>query len=125
MAYFQFSPLPLFTALQIFQHRFLHITRSLTGKEEADGTPINKDGKPSEDGAASSSSSDELVPSSPELRYREVLAVPLPRRPLFPGGIIPVTVHNPALVQELATLKRQGYVIVCCLLSFLLEVFHR
>ncbi|CAL8462062.1 g1593 [Coccomyxa elongata] len=54
-----------------------------------------------------------LVPSSPELRHREVLAIPLPRRPLFPGNIMPVSVQNPKLVKELLELKRssgQAYV---------------
>ncbi|KAK9906845.1 hypothetical protein WJX75_009027 [Coccomyxa subellipsoidea] len=54
-----------------------------------------------------------LVPSSPELRHREVLAIPLPRRPLFPGNIMPVSVQNPKLVKELMELKRtsgQAYV---------------
>ena len=39
---------------------------------------------------------------------REVLAVPLPRRPLFPGGLMPVTVSNEKLIQELIQLKKNG-----------------
>ncbi|EIE24366.1 ATP-dependent protease La [Coccomyxa subellipsoidea C-169] len=42
-----------------------------------------------------------------------VLAIPLPRRPLFPGNIMPVSVQNPKLVKELLELKRtsgQAYV---------------
>lgn len=49
-----------------------------------------------------------LVPNSPELRYREVLAVPLARRPLFPGGIMPVMVTNNLLIKELIDIRRQG-----------------
>ena len=41
------------------------------------------------------------MPSRPEARYREVLAVPLPRRPLFPGVLMPVTVDDPLLVAAL------------------------
>jgi hypothetical protein len=48
------------------------------------------------------------VPNSHESRYREVFAVPLPRRPLFPGGIMPVTVHNNKLIKELVEIRRQG-----------------
>ena len=39
---------------------------------------------------------------------REVLAVALPRRPLFPGGLMPVTVSNEKLIQELIQLKKGG-----------------
>lgn len=38
----------------------------------------------------------------------QVLAVSLPRRPLFPGGLMPVTVHNDKLIQELIQLKKGG-----------------
>lgn len=39
----------------------------------------------------------------------QVFAVPLPRRPLLPGGIMPVTVQNNKLIKELVDLRRQGY----------------
>ena len=39
----------------------------------------------------------------------QVLAIPLPRRPLFPGNIMPVSVHNPKLVKELQELKKTGW----------------
>ena len=39
---------------------------------------------------------------------RQVLAVPLPRRPLFPGVLTPVTVDNPRLIEKLLDLKRDG-----------------
>ena len=50
-----------------------------------------------------------LVPaaSAPD-RLRDVLAIPLTRRPLFPGVLLPVTVDDPALVSRLASLKREG-----------------
>ena len=34
--------------------------------------------------------------------------MPLPRRPLFPGGFMPVTVSNEKLIQELIQLKKGG-----------------
>ena len=34
----------------------------------------------------------------------------LPRRPLFPGGLMPVTVSNEKLIQELIQLKKGGCV---------------
>lgn len=38
----------------------------------------------------------------------QVLAVALPRRPLFPGGLMPVSVQNEKLIQELIQLKKGG-----------------
>ncbi|KAI3429896.1 hypothetical protein D9Q98_010207 [Chlorella vulgaris] len=58
--------------------------------------------------SGSSSSSGLLVPNNPESRYREVLAVPLAMKPLFPGGIMPVTVTNNRLIKELMEQRRQG-----------------
>lgn len=55
------------------------------------------------------SSSSNLVPNNPEVRYREVLAIPLARRPLFPGGIMPVTVTDSKIIKELVEVRRQGY----------------
>lgn len=40
----------------------------------------------------------------------QVLAVPLPRRPLLPGGIMPVTVQSNELIKELVELRKQGWV---------------
>ena len=34
----------------------------------------------------------------------------LPRRPLFPGGLMPITVSNEKLIQELIQLKKGGCV---------------
>lgn len=48
------------------------------------------------------------MPSSPEQRYREVLAVPIARRPLFPGGILPVMVTDNEIIKELVEIRRQG-----------------
>jgi hypothetical protein len=84
---------------------------SITGKEVS---PRSSSGDAPSDtssssSASSSSGSNLLVPSTPESRYREVLAVPLPRRPLFPGGIMPVTIQNNKLIKELVELKRQGW----------------
>ena len=48
------------------------------------------------------------MPNSPEHRYREVLAVPVSRRPLFPGGILPVMVTDNNIIKELVEIRRQG-----------------
>lgn len=37
-----------------------------------------------------------------------MLAVALPRRPLFPGGLMPVTVTSEKLIEELIQLKKGG-----------------
>lgn len=59
------------------------------------------------EGEGAEASGGTLVPSSPEGRYREILAVPLPRRPLFPGGLMPVNITSNKLIKELVELKRQ------------------
>ena len=46
--------------------------------------------------------------NSPEHRYREVIAVPVGRRPLFPGGILPVMVTDNQIIKELVEIRRQG-----------------
>jgi len=43
----------------------------------------------------------------------QVLAIPLPRRPLFPGNIMPVSIQNPKLVKELMELKKDRQVEAC------------
>ena len=48
----------------------------------------------------------QTVTSVHDRREMQVLAVPLPRRPLFPGNIMPVSVQDPRLVKELLELKR-------------------
>ncbi len=58
--------------------------------------------------AAADADEGAVVPASTEARWREVLAVPLPRRPLFPGGIMPVTVRDERLVQALLEMRRAG-----------------
>ena len=47
-----------------------------------------------------------LLPSA--ARLLQVLVVPLGMRPLFPGGIMPVTVQNNKLIKELVEIRRQG-----------------
>ncbi|CAK0771468.1 hypothetical protein CVIRNUC_003863 [Coccomyxa viridis] len=100
--------------------------RSFAGKTESSGGIFSRIGRSisglsseesDSDGSDASSSatpaSGVLVPNTPEFRHREVLAVPLPRRPLFPGNIMPVAVQDPRLVRELLELKRssgQAYV---------------
>eukprot|EP00884_Botryococcus_braunii_P019992 jgi/Botrbrau1/6677/Bobra.0202s0021.2 len=49
-----------------------------------------------------------LIPTSPEVRYREVLAVPVPRRPLFPGLAMPVHVTDEKIVQRIQEAKADG-----------------
>lgn len=46
--------------------------------------------------------------ASAESRYREVLAVTLQRRPIFPGGLMPVSISDERLVRELLQLKKAG-----------------
>jgi len=49
-----------------------------------------------------------LVPNSPEARYREVLSIPVVRRPLFPGVIMPVMVQDNRVIKELIDIRKQG-----------------
>ncbi|CAI7917874.1 unnamed protein product [Closterium sp. NIES-53] len=50
-----------------------------------------------------------IVPAGPRPEhYPKVLAIPLTRRPLFPGFYVPVIVKNPKLVAALQALKAQG-----------------
>lgn len=49
-----------------------------------------------------------LIPSSPEQRYREVLSIPISRRPLFPGVIMPVMVKDNRIIKELIDVRKQG-----------------
>ncbi|CAI5475026.1 unnamed protein product [Closterium sp. Yama58-4] len=50
-----------------------------------------------------------IVPAGPRPEhYPKVLAIPLTRRPLFPGFYVPVIVKNPKLVAALQELKAQG-----------------
>ena len=64
-------------------------------------------------GAAAGGASAEksLVSTSAESWHREVLAVALPKKPLFPGGLMPVTVHDEKLIEELIKLKKGGCVL--------------
>ena len=55
-----------------------------------------------------SDGSNYLVTSSPELRYREVLSIPVYRRPLFPGVIMPVMVSDTRVIKELIDIRKQG-----------------
>eukprot|EP00889_Picochlorum_renovo_P004149 jgi/Picre1/31179/NNA_006533.t1 len=50
----------------------------------------------------------DLVPSSPEQRYREVLSIPVTKRPLFPGVIMPVMVRDNRVIKELVDIRKQG-----------------
>ncbi|CAI5962323.1 unnamed protein product [Closterium sp. NIES-65] len=50
-----------------------------------------------------------IVPAGPRPEhYPKVLAIPLTRRPLFPGFYVPVIVKNPKLVAALQELKARG-----------------
>ena len=40
--------------------------------------------------------------------HAQVLVVPLPLKPLFPGGIMPVTVTNNKLIKELFEIRKSG-----------------
>jgi Lon-like ATP-dependent protease len=75
-----------------------------------DASPAASDSSSSssDSSTASSSTGGHLMPNSPEQRYREVLAVPVSRRPLFPGGILPVMVTDNQIIKELVEIRRQG-----------------
>jgi len=78
-------------------------------KDESDSSVAQKrEELSSSDSDSSSSSGSQLIPNNPEARYREVFAVPLARRPLFPGGIMPVMVSNNTLIKEIIETRRQG-----------------
>ena len=51
-----------------------------------------------------------LVSNSAEGRYREVLAVAMPNKPLIPGGVLSVHVQNEKLIEELIRVKKNGCV---------------
>jgi len=65
-------------------------------------------GSGSGNNADSSSSSHQLIPSRPEDRYREVIAIPIARRPLFPGVIMPTMVTDTRVIKELIDVRKQG-----------------
>ncbi len=69
----------------------------------ADGSR-RRGGKP----AGHADGSNSLVTSSPEQRYREVLSIPVYRRPLFPGVIMPVMVSDTRVIKELIDIRKQG-----------------
>ncbi|PSC68558.1 Lon protease mitochondrial [Micractinium conductrix] len=75
---------------------------------EAGGVGSGGSGSSASGGGAAGGNGASLMTNAPESRYREVLAVPLAVRPLFPGGIMPVTVTNNQLIKELVELRRQG-----------------
>ena len=50
----------------------------------------------------------QLIASRPEDRYREVLAIPINRRPLFPGVIMPAMVTDTRIIKELIEVRKQG-----------------
>mmetsp|Transcript_6754 Transcript_6754/g.19426 ORF Transcript_6754/g.19426 Transcript_6754/m.19426 type:complete len:811 (+) Transcript_6754:304-2736(+) len=65
-------------------------------------------GRANGEGASGTSGESHLVASSPESRFREVLAVALTRRPIFPGGLMPINITGEKLVAELMQLKKAG-----------------
>lgn len=48
------------------------------------------------------------LPLCPALPCLQALVVPLATRPLFPGGLMPVTVTNNALIKELFEMRKSG-----------------
>ncbi|GJP30857.1 hypothetical protein CLOM_g7186 [Closterium sp. NIES-68] len=67
------------------------------------------EGAAGEGGLAGDGEETSIVPAGPRPEhFPKVLAIPLTRRPLFPGFYVPVTVKNPKLVQALQALKAQG-----------------
>ena len=61
-----------------------------------------------QDGTKGGNSKTDLIPSSPEQRYREVLSIPISKRPLFPGVIMPVMVKDNRVIKELIDVRKQG-----------------
>eukprot|EP00890_Picochlorum_soloecismus_P006709 jgi/Picsp_1/863/NSC_04351-R1_protein len=101
------------------------VWRYLTGSREDSSDKTDDDGQQQQGGdvhdvtpddakqSDGSSSQDEvgghgLVPNSPEARYREVLSIPVARRPLFPGVIMPVMVQDNRVIKELIDIRKQG-----------------
>jgi hypothetical protein len=60
-----------------------------------------------------------LVPNSPEARYREVLSIPVVRRPLFPGVIMPVMVQDNRVIKELIDIRKQGYAMMVAIVLYI------
>ncbi|KAL4421915.1 hypothetical protein ABPG77_005199 [Micractinium sp. CCAP 211/92] len=85
-------------------------SEAVGGASKGEGGATGRGPASGSDGSSSEAASGSglLVPNNPESRYRQVLAVPLAVRPLFPGGIMPVTVSNNQLIKELVELRRQG-----------------
>ena len=88
---------------------------SSSSKEEGgdgmDGDAVRSADGPRRRGSKSSGhvdGSNSLVTSSPEQRYREVLSIPVYRRPLFPGVIMPVMVSDTRVIKELIDIRKQG-----------------
>ncbi len=77
--------------------------------DDVDGHDDSGSGNSGNDGDnADSSSSHQLIPSRPEDRYREVIAIPIARRPLFPGVIMPTMVTDTRVIKELIDVRKQG-----------------
>jgi hypothetical protein len=85
------------------------VWRFLTGSERGEDAKVEHIDSPSE----TTSEAGTIIPSSPEHRYREVLCVPISRRPLFPGVIMPVMVKDTRVIKELIDIRKQGWVLFC------------
>lgn len=88
-----------------FQRVSCFLFCSITGKH---AQPRSRNSSEGNAGSDSEQLAGVLVPSKPEDRFRDVLVVPVPRRPLLPGGIMPVTIQNNKLIKELFDLRKQG-----------------
>ena len=60
------------------------------------------------DASSSNSSPNALVSSGHESMHRKVIAIPLDRRPIMPGIIMPVRTFDMTLVAELEDMKKRG-----------------
>lgn len=81
------------------------------GNRDDDGAVGSADGsrrRGKKSGGHEDDGSNYLVTSSPEQRYREVLSIPVYRRPLFPGVIMPVMVSDTRVIKELIDIRKQG-----------------
>lgn len=75
--------------------------------EPPDNKPPGNDPPPENSGSSSSSSSAISKQSVPEV-YPQVLALPITRRPLFPGFYKAVVVRDPAVVAAIKEMMKRG-----------------
>ncbi|XP_024524109.1 lon protease homolog 1, mitochondrial [Selaginella moellendorffii] len=77
------------------------------GKDGKDGKDLKE--KEDQEGAEESAQSGAIVPAGPRPEnFPKVLALPLTRRPLFPGFYAPIHIKDPKLADSLVELRARG-----------------